>query len=149
MLLELNRREQTTLILVTHDAELASHADRLINLRDGRRSNGRADETRLWLNPSMNELKQACGLPGASRARRRGKFLFVMLAVAIGVGALTGVRGFSEAFRDMLLRNARVLMAGDLSLRVFHQPRPEQIGGALAARKSAASKIPKSPRQSR
>ena len=35
MLLDLNRREQTTLILVTHDAELASHADRLINLRDG------------------------------------------------------------------------------------------------------------------
>ena len=35
MLLELNRTEQTTLILVTHDAELASHADRLINLRDG------------------------------------------------------------------------------------------------------------------
>jgi putative ABC transport system ATP-binding protein len=36
MLLELNRREQTTLILVTHDAELAAHATRLINLRDGR-----------------------------------------------------------------------------------------------------------------
>lgn len=35
MLLELNRREQTTLILVTHDAELASHANRLINLKDG------------------------------------------------------------------------------------------------------------------
>jgi putative ABC transport system ATP-binding protein len=36
MLLDLNRREQTTLILVTHDAELAAHAGRLINLRDGR-----------------------------------------------------------------------------------------------------------------
>jgi putative ABC transport system ATP-binding protein len=35
MLLELNRREQTTLILVTHDAELAAHATRLITLRDG------------------------------------------------------------------------------------------------------------------
>src|SRR5262249_33401108 len=36
MLLDLNRREQTTLILVTHDAELATYADRLITLRDGR-----------------------------------------------------------------------------------------------------------------
>jgi putative ABC transport system ATP-binding protein len=36
MLLELNRREEATLILVTHDAELASYADRLITLRDGR-----------------------------------------------------------------------------------------------------------------
>jgi putative ABC transport system ATP-binding protein len=35
MLMDLNRHEQTTLILVTHDAELASHAGRLINLRDG------------------------------------------------------------------------------------------------------------------
>lgn len=35
ILLDLNRREQTTLVLVTHDAELASHANRLINLRDG------------------------------------------------------------------------------------------------------------------
>jgi putative ABC transport system ATP-binding protein len=43
MLLDLNRREQTTLILVTHDAELAAHAGRLINLRDGRIE---SDETR-------------------------------------------------------------------------------------------------------
>ena len=49
-----------------------------------------------------------------------GKFLFIILAVAIGVGALTGVRGFSAAFRDMLLRDARMLMAADLSVRQFH-----------------------------
>lgn len=36
LLLSLNRREGTTLILVTHDAELASHADRIIHLTDGR-----------------------------------------------------------------------------------------------------------------
>jgi putative ABC transport system ATP-binding protein len=36
MLLELNRREKTTLVLVTHDHSLASHADRLITLHDGR-----------------------------------------------------------------------------------------------------------------
>ncbi|MBM3810590.1 MAG: ABC transporter ATP-binding protein [Acidimicrobiia bacterium] len=35
LLIELNKREQTTLILVTHDAELASRADRCIRLRDG------------------------------------------------------------------------------------------------------------------
>ena len=36
MLIEMNRREQTTLIMVTHDRELAGRADRLITLRDGR-----------------------------------------------------------------------------------------------------------------
>ena len=54
------------------------------------------------------------------------KFLFVILAVAIGVGSLTGVRGFSRAFHEMLLSQARTLMAADLSLRVFTLPNPEQ-----------------------
>jgi len=56
----------------------------------------------------------------------RGRFLFVVLAVSIGVGALTGVRGFSLAFRHMLLGQARTLMAGDMTLRVFGLPSPEQ-----------------------
>ena len=36
LLLELNRREQTTLILVTHDAALAERVTRRIHLKDGR-----------------------------------------------------------------------------------------------------------------
>jgi putative ABC transport system ATP-binding protein len=35
LLLELNRDEGATLVLVTHDAALASHADRIITLQDG------------------------------------------------------------------------------------------------------------------
>jgi putative ABC transport system ATP-binding protein len=35
MLISLNRREKTTLVLVTHDRELASNADRIITLHDG------------------------------------------------------------------------------------------------------------------
>lgn len=35
MLLDLNRQQQTTLILVTHNLDLASQADRLITLKDG------------------------------------------------------------------------------------------------------------------
>src|SRR5579871_2357375 len=54
------------------------------------------------------------------------KFLFVILAVAVGVGALTGVRSFSRAFHDLLISQARTLMAADLTLRVFAQPTPEQ-----------------------
>ena len=54
------------------------------------------------------------------------KFLFVVLAVAVGVGSLTGVRGFSRAFHEMLLSQARTLMAADLSLRVFELPSPQQ-----------------------
>ena len=35
LLLELNRREGATLVLVTHDSGLAAYADRVITLRDG------------------------------------------------------------------------------------------------------------------
>jgi len=35
ILLELNRQEGATLVLVTHDPTLAAHADRVITLRDG------------------------------------------------------------------------------------------------------------------
>jgi putative ABC transport system ATP-binding protein len=36
LLLALNRRERTTLVLVTHDRELAMQADRVVTLKDGR-----------------------------------------------------------------------------------------------------------------
>ena len=36
LLFELNEREKTTLILVTHDLQLASKCDRTINLRSGK-----------------------------------------------------------------------------------------------------------------
>ena len=59
----------------------------------------------------------------------RGKFFFVILSVAIGVAALTGVRGFSSSFRATLLDRARSIMAADLSARMFQQPTPEQQKG--------------------
>jgi putative ABC transport system permease protein len=76
----------------------------------------------------VNQLPWTVAIRIAWREMRasRGRFLFVILAVAIGVGSLTGVRGFSSAFRHMLLREARTLMAGDLSLRIFGLPTPEQ-----------------------
>jgi putative ABC transport system permease protein len=66
----------------------------------------------------------------------RAKFLFVILSVAIGVAALTGVRGFSDSFQKTLLGEARTIMAADLSARMFRQPTPqeEQQLNVLASR---------------
>ena len=55
-----------------------------------------------------------------------GKFGFVVLSVAVGVAALVGVRGFSDSFRRTLNTEARSLMAGDLSARMFHEPTEEE-----------------------
>jgi putative ABC transport system permease protein len=77
------------------------------------------------------------GQPGFSRTALRiawrelwaspAKFIFVVLAVAAGVGALTGVRGFSESFRGMLLQKARTLMAADVSATEFGSPTADQV----------------------
>ncbi len=48
------------------------------------------------------------------------KFTFVVIAVALGVGSLTGVRSFSLIFQRTLLAQARTLMAADLSAKDFH-----------------------------
>ena len=68
----------------------------------------------------------------------RGKFLFVLLSVAIGVAALTGVRGFSASFRTTLLMRARSIMAADLAARMFQQPTPGQQQGLDEIRATGA-----------
>lgn len=55
-----------------------------------------------------------------------GRFAFVVAAVAVGVAALVGVRGFSTLFHDVLLKEARTLLAADLSVRDFRLPTEEQ-----------------------
>lgn len=76
----------------------------------------------------MGALSYRSALKIASRELRfsRGKFFFVVLSVAIGVAALTGVRGFSSSFRAALLDRARSIMAADLSARMFQQPTPAE-----------------------
>jgi putative ABC transport system permease protein len=59
----------------------------------------------------------------------RGKFAFVILSVAIGVAALTGVRGFSSEFRATLLLRARSIMAADIAARTNTPPTPAQQAG--------------------
>ena len=50
------------------------------------------------------------------------KFIFVVLAVAVGVAALSGVKGFGYAFKGMLLKNAKQLIAADVQAQL--QPPP-------------------------
>ena len=72
----------------------------------------------------MPSLSYSTAARIASRELRssRGKFAFVILSVAIGVAALTGVRGFAASFRSMLLLRARSILAADLGARMTAQP---------------------------
>jgi putative ABC transport system permease protein len=64
------------------------------------------------------------------------KFLFVVLAVAAGVGALAGVQGFSASFRGTLLDESRTVMAADLTARQFTPATGQEVAAldALAKR---------------
>lgn len=55
------------------------------------------------------------------------KFLFVIIAVAVGVAALSGVKGFGYAFKGMLLKNAKQLIAADVQAQTFMNPSPAEI----------------------
>ena len=79
----------------------------------------------------MSRLSYSTATRIAAREMRssRGKFFFVVLSVAIGVAALTGVRGFSSAFRATLLTHARSILAGDLSARTTVQPTAAESKG--------------------
>jgi putative ABC transport system permease protein len=73
-------------------------------------------------------LKWGTAAKIAWRELRAGKtkFLFVLLSVAVGVAALTGVRGFSQSFSRALLLQARSIMAGDLSARMYRLATQEE-----------------------
>ncbi len=92
----------------------------------------------------MATLSYGTAMRIASRELRssRGKFLFVILSVAIGVAALTGVRGFSASFRSTLLTRARAIMAADLSARMFQQPTAEEQKGLDEIRASGVEITP-------
>jgi putative ABC transport system permease protein len=93
----------------------------------------------------MASLSYATAARIASRELRSapGKFAFVILSVAIGVAALTGVRGFSASFRSMLTLRARSIMAGDLSARTSQQASaPQQAGlDTIAAEGTEATQV--------
>jgi putative ABC transport system permease protein len=84
-----------------------------------------ADPEPLLSNNRSLSWKRAAAIAWRDLKSAPGKFGFVVLSVAVGVAALVGVRGFSESFRKTLSSEARSLIAGDLSARIFHVPNQE------------------------
>ena len=74
----------------------------------------------------MSPYRTAAKIAWRETRASTGRFVFVILAVAAGVAALSGVRGFSEAFHTMLQRDARKFMAADLTVRTFETATPKE-----------------------
>lgn len=61
----------------------------------------------------------------------RGRLLFFIACLAVGVSAVVAVAGLSASMNDGIRREARQLLAADLVVR-GNQPIPEDLGRALA-----------------
>jgi putative ABC transport system permease protein len=72
-------------------------------------------------------LRTACKIAWRELRASPAKFFFVIIAVAVGVAALSGVKGFGFAFKGMLLKNAKQLIAADVQARTFILPDPDQF----------------------
>jgi putative ABC transport system permease protein len=70
-----------------------------------------------------------------------GKFGFVILSVAVGVAALVGVRGLSDSFRQTMNTEARSLLAGDLSARIFRAPTDDENSRIAAIKEKSSGGI--------
>ena len=50
------------------------------------------------------------------------RFLFMISAIALGVGSLSGLKGFSQALDRAISRSARDLIAADMTVRMNSLP---------------------------
>src|SRR6185295_1408215 len=74
------------------------------------------------MNFSRHKLRFALLMAWRETRAAASKFVFLVLAVALGTGALTAVTGFNSSVHYTLTREARALMAADLSVRLPNRP---------------------------
>jgi putative ABC transport system permease protein len=70
------------------------------------------------------------------------RFLFLVAVIALGVGALTGLRGFTYGLRRSIFGSARDLIASDLAVRMNSVPSRQEIAvlESLARRGAALTR---------
>jgi putative ABC transport system permease protein len=54
------------------------------------------------------------------------RFLFMIASIAIGVGALTGIKGTASALEHAMSRSARELIAADIAIRLRAEPTAQE-----------------------
>ena len=123
--------EGHTVIIVTHDMEVAGHADRIIEIRDGRiLSDRRTGErppavstvslaTTNAVSPLagfQRRLAEAFPMALRSMAAHRVRTFLTMLGIIIGIAAVVAVVGIGEGTRQKVLAEISDLGASTLSI---------------------------------
>lgn len=166
VLLELNALGHT-IILVTHDAEVASHARRVIELRDGRVLRdvcsttasvaASSDEQRAHLSvpPGGHWLaawREALSMSLAALRNNRLRSLLSMLGISIGIAAVVSITALGDAARTQVQRSAKEASSNKLVInqgnRKFPfgtatQPLSAQDAAALRSLPGVTAVIPR------
>ncbi|NWG14693.1 MAG: hypothetical protein HXY20_14295, partial [Acidobacteria bacterium] len=66
------------------------------------------------------------------------RFAFLVITISLGVGAITGIKGFSHALDRAMARSARELIAADLSVRMTSMPDGGDLQTLLSLRARGA-----------
>lgn len=129
VLKELNR-DGHTIILVTHDHQVARHADRIIELRDGRilsdsRVNPRSEAA---VPPPLNEatvsawrahwdrFSEAFRMAILAMASHRLRTLLTMLGIIIGIASVVSVVALGEGSRQRILKDISSMGTNTISI---------------------------------
>ncbi|PSO14913.1 MacB family efflux pump subunit [Bradyrhizobium sp. MOS003] len=127
-------REGRTIIIVTHDADVAARAERIIELRDGKIASDRCTETAATAEPAarvspsardsavgwfsaMGRLREASRMALAAMAAHRLRAFLTMLGIIIGIAAVSSVVALGNASQRKVLSDISNL--GTNTIEVF------------------------------
>lgn len=124
--------EGHTIVLITHDADVAAHADRVIELRDGRVVADRPAEeapakTRAELQPPpprrggllalRDRFTEAFRMALLAMNAHRLRTFLTMLGIIIGIASVVSVVALGEGSRQAILKNISAM--GTNTIEVF------------------------------
>ncbi len=127
-------REGRTIIIVTHDADVAARAERIIELRDGKIASDRRTETDATAVPAtkvsrsardsgadwfsaIGRLREASRMALAAMAAHRLRAFLTMLGIIIGIAAVSSVVALGNASQRKVLSDISSL--GTNTIEVF------------------------------
>jgi macrolide transport system ATP-binding/permease protein len=119
-----------TIILVTHDSQIAGHADRIIELCDGqivadRRTGGPADNPPRtgtspagggFLRASWDRFFEAFRMALLAMASHRLRTILTMLGIIIGIASVVSVVALGEGSQQQILKNISSMGTNTISI---------------------------------